>query len=97
LVNELSTPDTITKCETFCEQEAEPMCPAEGTARSCEIGCSLVPGLYPMCATEHDAFISCRGKATYTCDDDGNAETSECLLQALALLRCADEAMEAQE
>ena len=78
-----------TRCEASCDALAEASCDlAPLPTDSCKAAC--VDALSGGCALELDTLLTCNGTASWSCDDQGNAQpdTSSCQGAATLLESC---------
>jgi hypothetical protein len=73
-------------CAAFCARAASAGCPAFDAA-ACAGSCQMVLGL-ARCRTQAEAAYSCGATATVTCDEDGDATSSDCAASLGALTAC---------
>jgi hypothetical protein len=87
-LSELADPAFRSACEAACARKARTMCTNDETLQECTYGCRVTAGLFPQCSEVLRDGLECSVSATYTCDDEGDAQNSDCGEHQRALFAC---------
>lgn len=73
-------------CGAICARQAAANC-SGFTMEACMTQCAQYASA-PVCNAQINALLACGGRATFTCDDDGDPTSRDCMAENAAFLAC---------
>ena len=73
-------------CGALCARQAAANCPGFAM-EGCMTECARYAAT-PVCNAQINALLACGGRATFTCDGDGDPTSRDCMAENAAFLAC---------